>query len=243
VDLARAQRARAEAGAAVAKEASDIARHNKAGAYLEALRATRDLAKAAHYQAEITRHEASAKRDEARSRRDAARSRKEKARERRDKTKARTVGLPGPARPGEWILGGNDRVPDCAAAAVANSLLAATGWRASDDDVIDLYCRAGGTTVQAALRAAERFGLGSMRPSGFGSLPGPDTPEDGFLVELELEEAQLDQGTWDWEPSPVLGEHAVYLAGGQVVSWGFATPVTGVFLTAQVTGAWWVRWK
>jgi hypothetical protein len=110
-----------------------------------------------------------ARKDLGRERRDLARAARDRARAGRDQARARTAGLARPAGPGEWVLGGNDRYLTCAAAAVANSLLLATGIRVDDEDVLGLHLAAGGSldagaSVLGVLEAAERYGLAEERP-------------------------------------------------------------------------------
>jgi hypothetical protein len=62
--------------------------------------------------------------------------------------------LAGPALGGEWITGGNDAADNCAAVAVANSLLLATGLRVSDGELLRLHDRAGPLSIPEALAAA-----------------------------------------------------------------------------------------
>jgi hypothetical protein len=178
----------------------------------------------------------------------AAYNRKTSAGQRPQPTR-RTVALAAPALPGEWILGGNDRYTDCAAAAVANSLLACTGLRASDEDILRLHLAAAGdpdagASIAGVLRAATDLGLAGAGPASC-ELLGEDEPldEDGLILDLDLAEAQLLEGTWDWDPAPGWGMHAAVLTGGSVITWGGAVPVTAEFLEFQVAAAWRVTWE
>lgn len=243
--LAEAAHATTEAGKAIAQEAIDLRKKNPAGATYEAARAERDLAKAARYRAAAEHDRAKVQRDDARAVRDLARSRRDDARSARDLAKARGVGLASPvaAADGGWILGGNDWHRGCAAVAVSNGLLAATGTRVTDEDVLLLYAATTGNQdtgagVEATLSTAETLGIGKCFPAGR-NLAGKHA---GVLVELALTVAQRDQDVWDWEPAPLWGVHAALLLDGHVITWGRAVPVTTAFLAGQVTGAWCVDW-
>lgn len=178
-----------------------------------------------------------ARADLARQKRDLARAGRDEARSKRDLARARTAGLARAGRPGEWILGGNDQYLTCATAAVANSLLLATGKRASDDDVLNLHQRAGGTeatgtSVLDVLETAQRYGLAGVRAEPIcesaARLPGSMGSDRSASVILEL-------GLPD-------GVHAVLFADGFAVTWGQAVPVTQAFLVHHVLAAWQVTW-
>jgi hypothetical protein len=160
----------------------------------------------------------------------------------------RTVALAAPPLPGDWILGGNDRYADCAAAAAANSLLACTGLRASDEDIMRLHLAVagdpdGGASIAGVLQAAADLGLADTGPASCEPLD-EDEPlaEDGLILDLDLAEAQLLEAAWDWEPDPDWGTHAAVLAGDCVITWGGVIPVTAEFLEFQVAAAWRVIW-
>jgi hypothetical protein len=236
---AEAARSRGEAAALTAQAHAASKAGNQALAAADLARAQHDLARAG--------------REAGRAKRDMARSKKNAVKAKANAVKARLVTLaqPGAVRDG-WVLGGNDRHDGCAAVAVANSLLAATGYRASDDDVLDLYLAASGgsdtgASVLAVLEVAAEFGLCGMRLASFdpamcSNWPGTTNRAAGFVVDLALEQAQRDQDVWDFEPSLPWGDHAVVLTGDTVVTWGREVPVTGAFLDAQVMGAWRVEW-
>ena len=61
--------------------------------------------------------------------------------------------LAGPALGGWWITGGNDTADNCAAVAVANSLLLSSGLRVSDGELLRLHDRAGPLSIPEALEA------------------------------------------------------------------------------------------
>jgi hypothetical protein len=178
----------------------------------------------------------------------AAYNRKKAGTERVQPTR-RTVALAAPPLPGGWILGGNDRYPNCAAAAVANSLLACTGVRPSDADVLRLHLAAAGdldvsASIAGVLRAAAESGLAAAGPASCELLDEDEPPaEDGLILDLDLAEAQMLEGAWDWEPDPDWGMHAAVLAGGSVITWGGVIPVTAEFLEFQVAAAWRVVWE
>ena len=178
-----------------------------------------------------------ARSDLARQRRDLARAGRDQARAARDDARARTAGLARPGGGGAWIPGGNDLYPTCAAAAVANSLLLATGKRVSDEDVIGLHVAAAGSldaeaSMLAVLEATPGTGTFSrlrwQAENGVGNgrkiYPAAPTP---LILEIAL-------------PG---GIHAVLLADGFAITWGRAVPVTPAFLKQRVIAAWTVKWR
>jgi hypothetical protein len=240
----------AAAGAASRAAASETAASKAAAARGNSAEAAQDAERARQDTSRVGQATSRTHEEQARSKTDAARARTYAARARADLAKARTVGLArAGVRPDGWVLGGNDRHDGCAAAAVANSLLACTGHRATDDEVLELYLAASGgadtgASILATLEAAARCSLGGVRPSSWSLVedPGLLVEDPGLLVELDLQEAQRDQGVWDWEPSAYWGAHAGVLVGGEVVTWGQAVPVTPAFLAGQVPVAWRVNW-
>jgi hypothetical protein len=250
-DRGEAAKAREEAARAreEAKKAGEEAKRDERRAAADRKRGERKFARQ-----EIRE----ARADLARERRDEARAERDMARSRRDLGRARTAGLARAGDGGEWVLGGNDRWDSCAAVAVANSLLLATGQRLSDDEVLGLHVAAGGdgesgASVLAALEAAGSSCGAAARPSGGGRSPAALLRSFGLaarhraavplIVELALQQSQRDQSTWDYEPSPPWGTHAVLLADGFAVTWGRAVPVTPAFLEHQVVAAWRITWK
>jgi hypothetical protein len=231
---AEAARSRGEAAALTAQAHAASKAGNQALAAADLARAQHDLARAG--------------REAGRAKRDMARSKKNAVKAKANAVKARLVTLaqPGAVRDG-WVLGGNDRHDGCAAVAVANSLLAATGYRASDGEVLDLYLAASGgsdtgASVLAVLEVAAVYGLGGMRLASFGAAETYVSDTSPLILDVALEQAQRDQDVWDFEPSPPWGDHAVVLTGDTVVTWGREVPVTGAFLDSQVMGAWRVEW-
>lgn len=276
---------------ALRREYKAEARREDASARREEIDAAHRRAEAAHYQQEAAKAEregykkeaeydlAKARREQAEARADMAKARRNQAKAARNQHKAAHVGLAQPptfspesCRSGQnlqpalhpWILGGNDWHRGCAAVALANSLLAATGQRVSDRDVLDLYWLTAddpdaGAGVLATLETAEEFGLGGMRPVARRDLDSVDalTCGDayrhsryrrsaarpvGVIVDLRLQQAQRRQPVWDASPSPDWGAHAALLAGDKVISWGREIPVTRDFLAQRVAGAWRVEW-
>lgn len=67
-----------------------------------------------------------------------------------------------------WIDGGNLTGPTCVATALANSLLASTGYRVTDRDVLELAAATGadgeGVSIEDTLAEAARSGLGGWCP-------------------------------------------------------------------------------
>lgn len=263
---------------ALRREYKGEARREEAESRHEMADAAHRRAEAAHYEQEAAKAEregykkeaeydlAKARREQAEARRDTARARRNQAKSTRNQVKSTRVGLaiPGAIADG-WILGGNDWHRGCAAVALANSLLMATGLRVTGRDVLDLYWLTAddpgaGAGVLATLEAAAEFGLGGMRPVSFrpaGGVAGPRskritlplsvTPgrprqHPSLILDLRLQQAQRRQPVWDRQPSADWGAHAGVLAGGSVVTWGREVPVTGDFLATQVAGAWQVEW-
>lgn len=258
---------------ALRREYKGEARREEAESRHEMADAAHRRAEAAHYEQEAAKAEregykkeaeydlAKARREQAEARRDTARARRNQAKSTRNQVKSTRVGLaiPGAIADG-WILGGNDWHRGCAAVALANHLLAATGLRVTDRGVLDLYWLTAddpgeGAGVLATLEAAAQFGLGGMRPVSFG--PGAHQPgctRKGLaadqagspgpiaILDLRLQQAQRRQPVWDRQPSRDWGAHAGVLAGDTVVTWGREVPVTGDFLAGQVAGAWRVEW-
>jgi hypothetical protein len=170
---ARAAHSRAEAAADIAKAKAHAKKGDTAAAKRELADAARDDARAA--------------RDIARSKRDAARAGKNKVKAKKNALKAKAVSLalPGAVEDG-WILGGNDWHLGCAAVAVANSLLMATGVRVSDEDVLALYLAASGgadsgASILATLAAAAKYGLAGIRPVSYGGA-GPDSNRQPWIA-------------------------------------------------------------
>ena len=71
---------------------------------------------------------------------------------------------------GEWVYGYNDTEPTCVATAIANSLLAVTGIRATEEQVMKLHRHAGGgdgVSISDALASVVVNGLSGVRPAGY----------------------------------------------------------------------------
>lgn len=110
-------------------------------------------------------------------------------------------GLAGPALAGWWITGGNDQLDNCAAVAVANSLLLATGRRLPDAELLRLHDRAGPLSIPEALAA--------LRPAKFKFWP----------ESLNLAAANESPGCIAGLDTPH-GPHAALLLGDALVTWG-----------------------
>ena len=254
---------------ALKREYKAEARREEASAHREQADASHRRAEAAHYQQEAAKAEhegykkeaeydlAKARREQAEARADTAKARRNQAKSTRNQVKAARAGLaiPGAIADG-WILGGNDWHRGCAAVALANHLLAATGLRVSDRDVLDLYWLTAddpeaGASVLATLEAAAEFGLAGIRPAtvapwlqeltplGIDHLWATGRP---IILDLRLQQAQRHQPVWDRQPSPDWGAHAGVLAGDKVITRGREIPVTADFLAQRVAGAWQVQW-
>ena len=165
--------------------------------------------------------------DLARERRDLARAERDGARSRRDLGRARTAGLARPGSGGAWVLGGNDRYLTCAAAAVANSLLMATGQRLCDEEVLRLHVAAGGSSSSGA----SVLGVLEAAPGIQASGPILEFGEADFKVPCILELALPG------------GIHAVLLGDGFAVTWGDEVAVDVAFLERQSVAAWSVTWE
>jgi hypothetical protein len=167
--------------------------------------------------------------DKARAKVERQREAKAKAKAAADRAKAHDALVGAPAAgavAGGWILGRNDDLDSCAAAAVANSLLACTGLRVADRDVLDLYLavtrgRDCGASMADTLAAAALLGIGGYRPSAVLYLAAVPAPvADGLIITLP--------------------GHAAVLAGGLEVSWGLAREAGA---SGDAGGCWQVSWR
>jgi hypothetical protein len=107
---------------------------------------------------------------------------------------------------GLWISGGNDELPSCVAAAVANSLLAVTGERVTDNDVLRLWELSGGgdgVSIPDTLSAAFQFGIGGHKPAAWFPVGNP-LYANGLLLGM----------------TDGLNDHAVTLTPKGLISWG-----------------------
>ena len=101
--------------------------------------------------------------------------------------------LAGTSLGGWWITGGNDERDNCAAVAVANSLLLSSGLRISDAELLRLHDRAGPLSIPEALAA-----LGATASSEAGK------EEVAVVIGLATPH----------------GPHAALWTGGGLVTWG-----------------------
>lgn len=102
-------------------------------------------------------------------------------------------------------------LPVCAAVAVAEHLLAATGIYASDADILGLAARCPSGCLGDYLAEAAAGGLAGVRLGGFW-ICDPDSVVPGLVYGLQI------RG----------GYHAVLMHRWGMTSWGMAMPVTGV---------------
>jgi hypothetical protein len=218
-DRAEAANAREEAAKAreEAKKAGEDARRDEQRAAADRRR---------HEYKDARQEMREARSDLAREHRDLARAGRDQARAGRDMARARTAGLARPGGGGAWILGGNDRYATCAAAALANSLLMATGRRVADEDVLALHAAAAGhpdtpASVLSVLETASQI--------------------QAFGVNLEFGEAQFKVACI-LELALPGGGHAAVLGDGFAVSWGTEVPLTPAFLDRHLITAWAVTW-
>jgi hypothetical protein len=137
--------------------------------------------------------------------------------------------LARPQLTGEWICGPNEKYALCGAVAVANTLLAATGVRASSGDIERLYRAAGGrgdsgVPVPELLAAASVTGLAGCRLAVFGLCGADDEAARLLLLTLA--------GLGDL--------HAAAVAGGDLITWGEAVPLASLPVTVEC--AWSMTW-
>jgi len=195
--------------------------------------------------------------DLARQRRDLARAGRDQARHARDDARARTAGLARPGSGGAWIPGGNDKYLTCAAAAVANSLLLATGKRAAGEDVLALHAAAAGhpdapASVLDVLETAREYGLAGVAPAALSPVRAvltcctfsthPRADRSGRRRYCDTVQASQPASSVILELALPGGIHAVLLADGFAVTWGRAVPVTTAFLARHTLAAWHVTW-
>lgn len=104
-----------------------------------------------------------------------------------------------------WIAGRNDDEPSCVATAIANSLLAQTGVRATEEQVLKLHWQISGggdgVSISDALASVMQSGLAGVRPA------------DSWVAGVRLRGAivGLTDGTRD---------HAVTFTPQGLISWG-----------------------
>jgi hypothetical protein len=131
-------------------------------------------------------------------------------------TKRGAVGL---ALGSEWITGSNDELPSCVATAVANSLLAVTGIRVSDADVLELHELAGGgdgVSISDTLTAVMEHGIAGYRPRWIATTSTTHLTAGGIL------------GLTDGK-----NDHAVTVTPEGLISWG-------ALMGAGLTHEWWI---
>jgi hypothetical protein len=199
-----------------------------------AQRRARDLAKAKQYLVKAKAYRVIAVEEEKLGHKttaahDLAKARKDIAKAAKYKLKALQVGYARPpARQpgGQWVTAWNGQWPTCAAAAVANSLLVATGWRVSDDDVLALHTAAGGTADTGPVMVDVLYellacGVAGVRPR---SVTAVDRPRAGDVAVVLAP---------SWEP------HAVALTDDGPVSWGTVLPAALLGYACEV---WEVTW-
>lgn len=135
-----------------------------------------------------------------------------------------------------WLTGANDEYPTCVSVAIANSLLAATGARVTDYDVLVLHrlCASGdGVSIPDALEVVSKFGIGGHKPARFldvgdAAVQAPVAPEAGNLI-IGMSDGKDD--------------HAALWTPHGLISWG--TPLS----TYEAIGwyadgeAWFIDWN
>lgn len=125
-------------------------------------------------------------------------------------------GFAGPGA-GPWLLAGNDVLDTCAVAAVANSLLLATGIRPADAELAHLPAA---TSIEELLECVAGRGLAGVRLARYGPV---EDWLDGVVAGVRL---------------PGGAPHTVTAAGRLVVSWGALGPLEG-----DVEEAWLPEWE
>jgi hypothetical protein len=132
----------------------------------------------------------------------------------------------GPLPGWSWLMACNDYAPTCAAAAVANHLLAVTGFAMADDDILRLHAMAGGddgADIPAVLEVMRGFdyALFSRTRLARFTRTDEDVIVSGLIVGVRLGHAG----------------HAVVSTPRGMVSWGREMPFAGV-----VEEAWDLEW-
>jgi hypothetical protein len=161
----------------------------------------------------------------------------------RNAKRAKKHGLAGPGSGGWWILGGNDTADNCAAVAVANSLLLSSGLRVSDAELLRLHDRAGPLSIPEAIAALAVPGFPVCSPwpadqrsdgGGFGEFATRAirgvVPAPGDLT------GRLPLVIGVATPH---GPHAALLLGDGLVTWGGLIPWPDDWLLDE---AWAVTW-
>jgi hypothetical protein len=126
----------------------------------------------------------------------------------------------------EWVTAGNTQgIENCAAVALANHMLAWTGYRLTDDQVMDLHF-AGGDTLAGVIKAAgwDNVTVGMAVP-----LDGLDGFPVGSLVSYD---SLVNYDT------PRVPHAAVLLDDGNVATWGEVMK-----LTEPIEEGWFVQWR
>lgn len=128
---------------------------------------------------------------------------------------------------GYWVAGENDTAPTCVATAIANSLLAQTGIRVSDADVMhlhDLASNSDGVSIAECLAVLGWYGIGGWQPVSY-------EPAEDFRVGSIV---GLSDGKND---------HAVTYTPAGLISWG--APLEGDLAKGWFTDgeAWSIDWR
>jgi len=166
------------------------------------------------------------------------------------------IGSPGgPARAaappldGGWLCGLNDAYDICAPVAIANHLLAETGRRVTDEDILRLYetVTGGGdhgAPIADALAAAMTDGIGCCFPRAVRLVPVTRAGicAGGLICGAELSLEHQHRAFWECEHGPGWALHAMVLRGDHVITWGGEIGVSQSFLACHVTELWAVRW-
>ena len=128
---------------------------------------------------------------------------------------------------GPWLEGCNDVMPTCAAVAVANHLLAATGTVMPDDEILRLHRMAGGDdgatieNVLQVLHSYRQYFVGAKRYLAHFTRTDADVIVAGLVVGVKLTHAG----------------HAVLSHPRGMVSWGQVLPWDG-----EPEEAWALEW-
>lgn len=180
----------------------------------------------------------------------------------------------------EFGLYENDQFGDCGPVSVANLVRLVTAGllgaevQPSQDDVFDLYRRSGnpdfdpttgaddnGVDMQTMLEALHVGGIGGVKPLAFAKVDVTSDAELDAAVSifggvlwgvnlLEAQQAQTDQGEWDYQKSPEWGGHAIVNGAfdestklEDVITWALRVKTTAAFRSHQLEEAWVVIWQ
>lgn len=135
-----------------------------------------------------------------------------------------------PADGALWLTGGNDEYPSCVATAIGNSLLAVTGIRVTDEDVLALHQWAGsgdGVSIADTLAKLAKHGIGGHRPAWYAPHEPGTGGRNGLIVGM----------------TDGVDDHAVTLTRQGLISWGAPLSDKLAFGWQQDGEAWYINWE